>query len=123
MSEVADILKSRDQALSSLDDAIDEITNEIAITTANNFYLRHLTKQCQDLVNQKTAILDATDQRILNLPQVIKAYNQLNALSLDMKATAEELPAATDALAKTSEILTLGQQYVNLIANAQKAAG
>ena len=121
MVTIEDIVNSRDAALRSLNNAIDKISNEIAITTTNNLYLKQLTKQSNDLTNQKTAVLNATDRQVLNRADVLAATAQLQGISTQMTQAAHALLATTEVLNDTAKILVLGQQYVNLIANVHKA--
>ena len=121
MVTIEDIVNSRDAALRSLNNAIDKISNEIAITTTNNLYLKQLTKQSNDLTNQKTAVLNATDRQVLNRADVLAATAQLQGISTQMTRAANALLATTEVLNDTAKILALGQQYVNLIANVHKA--
>ena len=123
MSQLAtfdDIRRSRDAALDALDDVMDEIDNEIAQTTRTGGYLTQLTKRYQDLKSEYAAISMAATFAVLAQPTVIAAAATLNTLSTQMKATAKELPDATDVLTKTAAVLALGQQFSDVIANAQK---
>jgi hypothetical protein len=120
-STIDDIRKSRDGALDALDGVLDEIDDEIAQTTKTGPYLNQLTKRKQDLSNEYAAISTAATEAILALPNVIVAAATLNTLSTQMKTIAQQLPAATNVLNKTVAVLGLGQQFSDVIANAQKA--
>jgi hypothetical protein len=114
------IRRSRDAALDALDDVMDEIDDEIAQTTETGPYLVQLTKRYQDLKNEYAHISMAATFAVLAQPSVIAAAARLETLSTQMKTTAQELPNATDVLAKTAAVLALGQQFSDVIANAHK---
>jgi hypothetical protein len=118
---IDDIRNARDTALDALSDAVTTIGNQIAQTTKTGPFLDQLTKRFQDLMNERAAIRAAATDAVLALPFVIAAAAQLKELSTDMKTTAKELPAATKVLTKTAAVLSLGQQFSDIVANAQKA--
>jgi len=117
---IDDIRRSRDAALDALDDVIDEIDNEIAQTTKTGPYLAQLTMRYQDLRNEYAHISITATFAVLAQPGVIAAAATLGTLSAQMQTTAQELAAATNVLVKTAAVLALGQQFSDVIANAQK---
>jgi len=118
---IDDIRTARDSALDALSDAVTTIGAEIAQTTKTGPYLDQLTKRYQDLMNERALIRAAATDAVLALPFVIAAVAKLNELSSNMKTTAQELPAATNKLTQAAAVLSLGQQFSDVIANAQKA--
>jgi methyl-accepting chemotaxis protein len=120
LSTIEGIRSARNAALAALDAVLDEIDDEIAQTTKTGPYLDQLTKRKQDLNNEYAAISMAATEAVLALPEVIAAAATLNTLSAQMKATAQQLVAATNVLNKTAAVLALGQQFSDVIANAHR---
>lgn len=115
-----DIRSSRDTALGALEDALNSVGDAIAQTTQTGPYLSQLTKRYQDLMNEAATIRAAATDAVLALPSVIAAAAMLNTLSARMKTTAQALPNATNVVTSATAVLSLGQQFTDLIANAQK---
>ena len=118
--QIDEIRSSRDAALDALDTSIISIGDRIAVTTTVGPFLDQLTKRHQDLVREHDAISRAATDAVLALPTVIAAAAALRTLSASMQMTAQDLPNATKVLTTTAKILSLGQQFVDLIATAQK---
>ena len=57
---------------------------------------------------------------MLALPNVVDAAATLANLSGQMTTAAAAIPNATDLLSKTATLLSLGQQFADVIATAQK---
>jgi hypothetical protein len=119
-STIDDIRKSRDTALKALGVSVTSVGDQIALTTQTGPYLDQLTKRYQDLMNERSAIREAATDAVLALPSVIRAAATLDSLSSKMKAIAQALPAATDVLSSATAVLSLGQQFSDVITNAQK---
>jgi hypothetical protein len=119
-SAIDDLRNARDAALDALADAITALGNIIAQTTQKGPYLDQLTRRYQELMNLRNAIWAATTDPVLAVPNIVAAAATLNTLSAQMKTTAQELSDATNVLAKTATVLSLGQQFSYLIATAQK---
>lgn len=115
------IRTSRDTALSALNDAFNTIGREVARTTKLGPYLDRLTDRYDALGDEREAILTAATDAALGLPEVVAAAAILADLASQMNTTAAELPKATDLLIKSATVLSLGQQFVDTIATAQKA--
>ncbi|HEU0157442.1 MAG TPA: hypothetical protein VFQ82_15325 [Stellaceae bacterium] len=115
---IDDIRNARDAALDALADAVATIGNQIAQTTTTGPFLDQLTKRYQDLMNERSMIRAAATETVLSLPAVIAAAAQLTQLSTDMKRTAQELSDATTTLNKATTILSLGQQFSDVLASA-----
>jgi hypothetical protein len=75
------------------------------------------------LVNEAAALRAAATDAVLALPEVTQAATALTSVSQRMQKVAQRLPAAKDVLATTAATLSLGQQFVDLIVNAQKKSG
>jgi hypothetical protein len=114
------IRSSRDTALGALEDALNSLGDAIAQTTQTGPYLSQLTKRYQDLMNEAATIRAAATDAVLALPGVIAAAAMLNTLSARMKTAAQALPNATNVVTGATAVLSLGQQFTDLIANAQK---
>jgi hypothetical protein len=115
------IRADRNMALDALEDAIVSIDVEIEQAPSDNLsYLKQLNRRRQDLVDERGHIMDAAAVVILSLPSVIAAAQRLNQIASDMKTIAQKLPNATDKLTTLSAVLSLGQQFTDLIANVQK---
>jgi|GEM_PF-3464115 hypothetical protein len=115
------IRTDRNIALDALEDAIISIELEIEQTPEENIsYLKQLNKRLQDLKDESDHIGDAATVAILALPSVIAAAATLNNISSQMKTTAQALPNATNKLTIASSVLSLGQQFTDVIANVQK---
>jgi hypothetical protein len=117
---VDDIENACDAALAALGKAITEIEAE-SDQTKPGPHRDQLEKRSDDLMDERRAIRAAADREILSLPNVIKAAATLDRLSSDMMATAKELPDAASSLDKASALLSLGQQFNDLIAKARAA--
>jgi hypothetical protein len=120
VNTIRNISESRDRALDALWASATAVRDEIAQTTKTGPYLDQLTKRYRDLMNERAAIRETATDLILAQPGIIDAVNNLNGLSTDMTASAQSLRNATDVLAKTAEVLSLGQRFSDLIANAHK---
>lgn len=118
--EIDDIRNCRDTALVALGVAVTTIGDQIAITTQAGPYLDQLTKRYQDLMNERSALREAATDAVLALPSVTRAAATLNSLSSQMDMTAQSLVRATDTLIRATGVLSLAQQFADLIANAQK---
>jgi methyl-accepting chemotaxis protein len=114
---IDDIQRACDTAVAALTAAIERVDHE-ADQAAPGKLRDQLRKRSEDLTDECQAILAATNEAILSLPEVIAAANQLEQLSRDMNATAQELPNVAHALDKASAILALGQQFSSVIAKA-----
>jgi hypothetical protein len=117
---VDDIRSHRDTALEALGIALVKVGDQIAQTTASGPTLDQLTRRNQDLMDQRAAIRAAATDEVLALPAVIAAATALGALSAEMKTVAQALPAAASLLTGAATVLSLGQQFADLIAKAQK---
>jgi len=117
---IDDIRNYRDTALDALGVTVTSISDEIALTTHSGPYLDQLTKRYQDLMNERFAIRAVATEAVLALPSVIGAAAKLNSLSSKMKTAAQALPSATDVLTSATTVLSLGQQFSDFIAKAQK---
>jgi hypothetical protein len=115
------IRASRDIALSALNDAFNTVGREVARTTQPGPYLDRLTNRYDALGDEREAILAAATDAALALPDVVAAAATLASLASQMNTTAAALPMATDVLTKSATVLSLGQQFVDTIATAQKA--
>jgi hypothetical protein len=112
----------RDIALDALEDAIVNLDKEIEQTPLDNIpYLKQLNNRRQSLVDERNSIMDAASAVILSLPSIAAAAKQLNDIAMEMKATAQEMPNATNKLMKATAVLSLGQQFTDLIASKHKA--
>ncbi len=120
--ETIDAIRAdRNQALDALEDALVSVDREIENTdSADLAYLKQLKNRSQSLMDERTTIMDAASVAILSMPSVVAAADQLNAIAAKMKATAQEIPNATDKLTKATAILSLGQKFTDLIASTQK---
>ena len=116
----AQLRKSRDSALDALEVAIDKVEHEIATTDQTGPFLKRLVDRDDALINEAAAVRQAATDAVLALPEVIQAVSTLTNVSQKMQKVAKNLPAATDVLTTTAAVLSLGQQFVDLIANAQK---
>ncbi len=115
---VEDIENACDAALAALGKAITQIEAE-SDQTKPGPHRDQLEKRSDDLMDERRAIRAAADREILSLPNVIKAAATLDRLSSDMMATAKELPDAASSLDKATALLSLGQQFNDLIAKAR----
>jgi hypothetical protein len=118
---IADICAGRDAALAALGTAVTSLGDEIAQTVTTGPYLDQLTRRYQDLMDERAAIRTAATDAVLALPAVQAAAATLIALSAQMTATAGTLPTATSVLTTAGTVLTIGQQFADLIGAAQKA--
>ena len=119
-STIDQIRQARDNALAALKSAIKAVSRKIERTTDSD---DELEAQLEALMDQREAIEAAATDAVLALPQVIAAAAKLNALSAEMKATAQELPIATNALTKTAAVLALGQQFSEVLASGTQGPG
>jgi hypothetical protein len=119
-STIDQIRQARDNALAALKSAIKAVSKKIELTTDSD---DELEAQLEALMDQREAIEAAATDAVLALPQVIAAAAKLNALSAEMKATAQELPIATNALTKTAAVLALGQQFSEVLASGTQGPG
>jgi len=117
---VARIRKSRDDALSVLEVATIKVEDEIAATVQPGLYLTRLAARENALINEAAAISRAATDAVLALPEVIRTASSLKKTSDKLVNVAKDLPHATDILKVTASILSLGQQFIDLIANIQK---
>ena len=118
---IDDIGNARDTPLVALDSVLDDIEDEISQTTKKDAHLAELTKQKEALQAKYTAVSDAATGAVLALPEVIAAASTLKKLSTDMDAKAKQLPSMTTNLDKAAAVLSLGQQFRDVIANARKS--
>lgn len=117
---VDDIRSSRDMALDALEDSLISVGNEIAETTIVGPFLTRLTTRNTALMNEAAAIRAAATDAVLALPEIITAAAALNRLSAKMETAAQALPNATNLLSGTATVLSLGQQFADLLASVQK---
>jgi hypothetical protein len=117
---IAEIRAARDSVLQGINAALNAVGNEIAQTAQTGPYLDALTKRYEDLRSERAAIFAAATEAVLSLPGVVAAVGELSGLAQRMTQTAGELPQATKLLQTASSILSLGQQFANTVANAQK---
>jgi hypothetical protein len=121
LDEIAsDLRKSRDDSLAALQVAIDRVEHEIATTDQVGPFLKRLADRDDALVNEAAALRAAATEAVLALPEVMQAATALTSVSQRIQKVAQRLPAAKDVLATTAATLSLGQQFVDLIVNAQK---
>jgi hypothetical protein len=118
---IDDIRNARDTALVALDSVLDDIEDEISQTTKKDAHLAELTKQKEALQAKYKAVSDAATEAVLALPEVIAAASTLKKVSTDMDAKAKQLPGTTTNLDKAAAVLSLGQQFRDVIANARKS--
>jgi hypothetical protein len=118
---IDDIGNARDTPLVALDSVLDDIEDEISQTTKKDAHLAELTKQKEALQAKYKAVSDAATEAVLALPEVIAAASTLKKLSTDIDAKARQLPSTTTNLDKAAAILSLGQQFRDVIANARKS--
>ena len=114
---IADIRGSRDAALKALNDVMLETRAEIRKTTKDGMS-KQLLRRYDDLRDEYFNIVDLADEAVLAHPDVISAVTTLKALSAEMKKTAEEEPDATKLLDKGTKVVSLGQRFSNVLANA-----
>jgi hypothetical protein len=114
------IRASRDAALSSLGESVEAVSNNIATTTETGTVLDRLIERRQDLSNKREAIRTAATDAVLEMPTVLAAAQTLNRLATGMQAEAAALPNAANFLASTARILTLGQNFLEIIASGQR---
>lgn len=119
----ADLRKSRDDALTALQGAIDRVEDEIATTDQKGPFLKRLADRDDALVNEAAAVRAAATDTVLGLPEVIQAAATLANVSQQMQTVARNLPTATDVLTTTATVLSLGQQFVDLVVNVQAKSG
>lgn len=117
---VARIRKSRDDALRVLEIATIKVEDEIAATVQSGPYLTRLAARENALINEAAAISRAATDAVLALPEVIRAASSLKKTSDKLVNVSKNLPNTTDILKVTASILSLGQQFVDLITNIQK---
>ena len=117
---VDDIENACNTALAALGKAITQIEAE-ADRAKPGPHRDQLEMRSGDLMDERRAIRAAADKAILSLPGVIAAAAILDRLSGDMMATAQELPNATGSLGKVTALLSLGQQFNDIIAKARSA--
>lgn len=115
--------RSRDDSLAALQVAIDRVEHEIAITDLVGPFLKRLADRDDALVNEAAAVREATTDAVLALPEVMQAAVKLANVSQQMQKVAEKLPTVKDVLTNTATALSLSQQFVDLIVNAQKKSG
>ena len=110
------IRQARDTALAALESAIETVGRKIELATGSD---DELETQLDALMQQREAIETAATDTVLALPQVMAAAAALNALSVQMETSAQELPVATNALTKTAAVLALSQQFSQVVADAR----
>jgi hypothetical protein len=115
---VDDIENACNTALAALGKVITQIEAE-ADRAKPGPHRDQLEMRSEDLMDERRAIRAAADKAILSLPGVIAAAANLDRLSADMMATAQELPNATGSLGKVTALLSLGQQFNDIIAKAR----
>jgi hypothetical protein len=112
-TSIDQIRNARDTALAALESAIQAISRKIELSAGPD---AALNSQLDALMNQREVIETAATDAVLALPAVIAAAATLNALSTQMRITAQELPAATNVLTKAAVVSALGQQFSQVIA-------
>jgi hypothetical protein len=115
---VDDIENACNTALAALGKAITQIEAE-ADQAKPGPHRDQLEMRSEDLMDERRAIRAAANKAILSLPGVIAAAAILDRMSGDMMATAQELPNATGSLGKVTALLSLGQQFNDIIAKAR----
>jgi hypothetical protein len=115
-STIDQIRQARDTALAALGSAIETVGRKIELATGPD---DELETQLDALMQQREAIETAATDTVLALPQVMAAAAALNALSVQMETSAQELPVATNALTKTAAVLALSQQFSQVVADAR----
>jgi hypothetical protein len=115
------IRAARDAQLEGLGVAIDRVRQEIARYSRNDAYLDRLVTRRTTLTNEMAAVRAAATDEVLALPGVIDAAGRLGALGKQMQDRAAEMPRAKDLLTKASQILTIAQKFIDLVASIQKA--
>jgi hypothetical protein len=115
---VEDIENACNTALAALGKAIAQIEAE-ADQAKPGPHRDQLEMRSEDLMDERRAIRAAADKAILSLPGVIAAAAILDRLSGDMMATARALPSATGSLGKATALLSLGQQFNDIIAKTR----
>lgn len=116
----ASLRSSRDDALATLQVAIDRVEHELATTNEVGLYLKRLADRDDALVNEAAAVREATTEAVLALPAVEQAAATLVNLAQQMQKVAKRLPTATDVLTTSAAALSLGQRFVDVIIAAQK---
>lgn len=116
----ASLRRSRDDALATLQVAIDRVEHEIATTNQVGPYLKRLADRDDALVNEAAAVRDATTDAVLALPEMKQAAATLANVAQQMQKIAKRLPTATDVLTTSAAALSLGQKFVDVIVNARK---
>jgi hypothetical protein len=116
---ISAIRVSRDAALQSLDQAFDAVGDLIAQTTQIGPYLDALTKRYEDIRRERDAIFRSATDAVLALPSVTAAAATLNGLAENMTKRAAELRDATKLLMTAGALVSLGQQFADVIAKAQ----
>lgn len=116
----ASLRSSRDDALATLQVAIDRVEHELATTNEVGPYLKRLADRDDALVNEAAAVREATTEAVLALPAVEQAAATLVNLAQQMQKVAKRLPTATDVLTTSAAALSLGQRFVDVIIAAQK---
>jgi hypothetical protein len=115
-STIDQIRQARDTALAALGSAIETVGKKIELATGSD---DELETQLDALMQAREAIETAATDAVLALPEVMAAAATLNALSAEMKTSAQELAAPTNALTKTAAVLALGQQFSQVVADAR----
>jgi hypothetical protein len=115
---VAAIRQCRDDALTVLQAAIDQVERQIAATTERGPFLTRLLERDRALIDEANAIDSAATDAVLALPELIQAAGTLSSLAKKMTTVAQNLPQVTKLLDTTASILTLGQQFADTVAKA-----
>jgi hypothetical protein len=115
---VAAIRQCRDDALTTLQAAIDQVERQIAATTERGPFLTRLLERERALIDEANAIDAAATDAVLALPDVIQAASTLSSLTKEMTTVAQNLPQVTKLLETTASILNLGQKFADSLAKA-----
>ena len=116
----ASLRRSRDDALATLQVAINRVEHEIATTNQVGPYLKRLADRDDALINEAAAVREATTDAVLVLPEMEQAAATLVNVAQQMQKIGKRLPTATDVLTTSAAALSLGQKFVDVIVNARK---
>jgi hypothetical protein len=117
MSQSSTTAASLNAALSALDATVATLGNQIAQTTTPGPLLDQLTKRYQDVINERATLRAAATNAVLASQAVVSAAGTLSSLAAQMTTAAQALPNATNALGEATAVLSLAQQFTNIVAS------
>lgn len=117
---IAQIKAARDQQIQGLSDALQQIRSQILAHTGTADLQDRLSQRQEDLSDEINAIVTNATDKVLELPEVQAAVDELTSLGRLMTRRAQEMKDAADKLSKAVDVLGVAQKFLDTIASKKK---